>query len=252
MKKAILIAGAMLALAATVASAAGINLAWDNCASAGAGGTPPAVQNKTFACNSNTGAGFALVASFIPPPNVNEFLGVSSQIDVVFDAATVPDWWAHGTGFCRGTTNMSTSFDFTGGPFDCADFSAGQAAGGFAYDVGFGTPNRARLRVQYAVPFDNRGPVDENTEYYSYKVNILRGKTTGTGACAGCSTAACIVLNDLQLFQPPEAGNDPDITNPALTNFATWQANPTGQAAPCPASTPTHNSSWGQLKSLYR
>jgi len=59
----------------------------------------------------------------------------------------------------------------------------------------------------------------------------------------------CIVLNNIQLFQPPEAGNDPDISNPANSNYVTWQAS---VVPGCPQSTPTRSSSWGQVKSLYR
>lgn len=242
MKKTLVIMGAMLALSVSIASATGINLAWDDCGTFG-------TASKTFDCASNSGAPFTMVASFIPPTGINEFLGVSSQIDITTTSPTLPDWWKHGTGLCRSTTGLSVSFDFTSGPFSCADFNAGQAAGGFAYDVGFGTPDRARLRVQYAVPFDNRGPVDPSTEYYSYKVNLQRAKSTGTGNCAGCSTPACIVLNTLQLFQPPDALNDPEISNPAASNYVTWQA---ASVPNCPLSTPTHNSSWGQVKSLYR
>jgi len=242
MKKTLVIAGAMLALSVSIASAAGINLSWNDC---GTNGVPA----MTFDCASNSGVPFTMIASFIPPAGVNEFLGVSSQIDITISDATVPAWWQHGTGMCRSTSGLSTSFDFTGGPFNCADFSAGQAAGGFAYDVGFGQANRARLRIQYAVPFDNRGPVDASTEYYSYKVNLQRAKSTGTGNCPGCNEAACIVLNSIQLFQPPEDLNDPEIDNPASSNYVTWQA---ASVPGCPLSTPTHNSSWGQVKSLYR
>jgi len=198
------------------------------------------------------GAPFVAIASFIPPANTNVFLGVSAQVDVTTDQATLPDWWAHGTGFCRGTTGMSVTFDFaTNGPFTCAEFNSGSAAGGFAYDVGFGSPNRARLRVQYAVPVDVGGPLDASTEYYSFKWNLLRGKTTGAGACAGCSAPACIVLNSVQLFQDPAQNFDPTITNPIDRNYVTWQSPVSGPAG-CPQSTPTRNSSWGQVKSLYR
>jgi len=241
MKKLILMAGAML-LSASMASAAGINLSWDDCGTAG-------TAAKSFDCASNSGTPFSMVASFIPPAGVNEFLGISAQVDISTQSATLDDWWKHGTGQCRGTSGMAVAFDFTSGPFTCIDFYNGAAAGGSAYDVGFGAPNRARLRVQCAVPFDNRGPVDPNLEYYAMKVNLLRAKSTGVGSCAGCQTPACIVLNSIQLFQPPEALNDPEIANPANSNFVTWQAS---SVPGCPLSTPTKNSSWGQVKSLYR
>src|SRR5439155_23888714 len=147
-----LLPAALLVLCADVASATGINLSWNDCGLAG-------TQTQTFACNANTGANI-LVASFVPPPNVNEFVGLSSEIDISTGQATLPDWWKHGTSECRGTTGLSVSFDFTSGPFSCADFYSESAAGGFAYDVGFEGPDRARLRIQGAVPFESRAPVD--------------------------------------------------------------------------------------------
>jgi len=244
MNKSILIAGAMLILGTSVASAAGINLSWSDCGAAGQ-------LNATFDCNSNAGAPFTAVGSFIPPAGIANFLGIAAQIDITTDQATLPDWWQHGTGFCRGTTGLAVNFDFTSGPFTCTDFFGGQAAGGFAYDVGFGNPNRARFRIQCAVPIDNKGPVDPANEYYAFKANFLRPKTTGAGSCAGCSNPACLVLNEIQLFQPPDAANDPRITNPASRQYITWQTPPTGPAG-CPLTTPTRNSTWGQVKSLYR
>ncbi len=147
-----------------------------------------------------------------------------------------------------GCRELSTSFDFTGGSSSCTDFYAGLAAGGFAYDVGFGDVDRARLRVSVAVPIDNLGPVDPGTEYYAFRASINRAKSTGVGSCAGCSVPACIVLNEIQLFQVPEAGNDPEITAAAGSNHVLWQSSTTG----CAASAGGRTRSWGQLKSLYR
>ena len=86
-------------------------------------------------------------------------------------------------------------------------------------------------------------------EHYAFRVNLQRAKSTGTGSCAGCNTVAYIVLNSIQLFQPPEQNNDPEISNPANSICSTWQAAP---GTECPLSTPTKNASWGQVKSLYR
>jgi hypothetical protein len=243
MKKTLVFAGAMLALTASFASAADIKLAFDNCA--GSGG----VATKNFACNANSGIPFSVIGSFIPPAGINEFLGISSQVDISSPSGNLPDWWKHGTGQCRTTSGLGVSFNFNSGPFGCTDFYAGQAAGGFQYDVGFGSPGRARLRLQCAVPIDNRGPIDSSTEYYGFNLQLLLSKSTGTGSCAGCEAPMCIVLNDIQLFQPPEAANDPQLITTSNQNFVTWQS---PVVAGCPLSTPTHNSSWGQVKSLYR
>jgi len=87
MRKVLLAAGTLLVLSASVASATGVNLSWNDCGLAG-------TQNNTFACNTNTGLPFTLVASFIPPANI-ELVGLSSQIDIKTDSPVLPDWWAH-------------------------------------------------------------------------------------------------------------------------------------------------------------
>lgn len=244
MKKSLLIAGTMLVLGASMASAqGGINLSWNDCGTFGTG-------NITFACNTNAGAPFTAVGSFYPPATLPEFLGINAQIDLRSQGPT-PEWWKHNTGFCRGTTGLSVNFDFTSGPFNCADFFVGAAAGGFVYEYPAGPApagERSRVRLTCAVPFDNRGQIDEGVEYYAFKLNVLRAKTSGAGSCPGCNVPVCLVLDNIQLFQPPEQANDPIISNPADRNFVTWQASdPT-----CPASTPAANKTWGQVKSLYR
>ncbi|MFM8560394.1 MAG: hypothetical protein ACKOC6_12530, partial [bacterium] len=61
MKKTLLLCGALLALTAASASAAGTNLRWSSCY--GDGGP----QNRTSACTSNLGSNI-LVGSFVLPP----------------------------------------------------------------------------------------------------------------------------------------------------------------------------------------
>lgn len=243
MKKIVLIVAALVALTASAALAQpGINLSWNDCGLNGQ-------ANQAFACNTNSGAPFTLIASFVPPANINQLVGMSAQIDITTDQATLPDWW--GFGGCRATSSLVTDFGFVSGPFSCTDVWQGAAAGGYAYDIGFGSPNRARFRIQCAIPADNPQAVDPSTEYYAFKALILKAKTTGAGSCAGCTFPGCIVLNSIQLFQPLEVGNDPTIGNPKDRNFATWQSTPV-TVPPCPVSTPTRSTSWGTLKSLYR
>jgi hypothetical protein len=195
----------------------GINLAWDDCGEAG-------TELHTFACNDNSGAPFTLIASYRPPAGLTEFLGMSAEMLIATESASLPNWWKHGAGHCRGMTGLATNFDFTAGPFNCFDFFVGQAAGGFAYDVEYLNPNQARLRVQCAVPFDNRGEIDPSLEWYAFKVLLLRAKTTGTGSCSGCDIPACILLNEIQLFQPPDLANDPVISTPLIRNRVYWHS----------------------------
>lgn len=257
MKK-LLIVSALLAVTASTAMAqGGINLSWNDCGSNG-------LSNLTFACNSNTGAPFTMIASCIAPVPLPQFLGVSARIDIRNGGSTqtpgnLADWWAHGTGLCRGATALSANFDFVSGPFTCLDWAGGTAAGGSLYQVGgiippqgggLAGPDVATLLVQCAIPAGTEVAVDEVTELYAFKVNVTRAKTTGTGNCTGCNTPACIVLNNIQMFQPLEQNNDPILNSPINSNFVSWQALPS--SPPCPEATPTRSSSWGQVKSLYR
>ncbi len=199
------------------AGAEGINLSWDDC-----GVTGPRL--KTFSCNTNAGED-VLVGSFRPPDGMTEFLGISVDLRITSETETIPDWWHHGTGLCRGTTGLATDLDFTGN-FNCMDFYRGSAAGGFAYDVGFGAPNQARLRIQCAVPFENRGPISSANEYYAFMFRLQHNRSIGTGSCAGCAETVSIRLNEIQLFQPPEQNFDPTLTSPLNSTEVYWQNGP--------------------------
>lgn len=97
----------LVALVATVsvASASGINLAWDECGTTG-------TFAKTFDCQSNSGPAFNLYASFVPDANEANFVAISAEIDIS-STATLPDWWQYGTGFCRGSASLQTKTDFS-------------------------------------------------------------------------------------------------------------------------------------------
>ncbi len=192
---------------------AGINLSWDDCGEAGA-------ALKTWTCDSNTGPAFSLVASFIPPAGIASFTGVTAEVRFAAQGA-LPDWWRHGTGLCRGTASLLASADFTAGPSTCVDPFAGGAAGGFTYDF-FPDPHRARLRVQYGLPAQDAAALAEANEYYAFRVNVTRSKTTGNGSCVACLTPVCITLNEMQLVQE----SDPDVllTLPLFSNSAYWQS----------------------------
>jgi IPT/TIG domain len=194
----------------------GINLAWDDC---GEGGQ----VLKTFACDTNVGPPIALVASFIPPPGVAEFVGLSATITFRSNSDLLPDWWRHGPSYCRGIGRLATSFDFRAGPYSCQDVFQGLGGGGFNYEPHYDTPDQARLRIQGAIPYENMRTVSDNDEYFGFKVLIMRSKTTGEGACAGCDVPLCIRLDEIQLFQPAGRDFDPTITQVDLTNVVAWQ-----------------------------
>ena len=123
------------------------------------------------------------------------------------------------------------------------------AAGGIgAYTIGYaGNPARARLTM--AIATWTPGPLEAEIEYFAFNMIINSTRTVGTGACAGCLTPVTLVLNSIKLTQPIGVGDFvlSQAANPA-SNYITWQ---TGYAG-CLGATPTRNTTWGSVKSLYR
>jgi hypothetical protein len=245
MKKAIILSGLLLAVTASFAAAQGINLALTDCGSFGA-------VNAAANCATNTGVAMSIVGSCIPPAGLDRVVGVEGYIDGQTSAATLSPWWTL-DGACRGTA-MSFSFDFSANS-NCNDFWGGQASGGGGISPVHTAANRFQIKLAGATVLEN--PIDPGVEHYMFKVNINRSKSTGTGACAGCTDAACLVLNRMNVVQPAGAiGGDAVITLPILNNYVTYNngvvgGGPNGGSG-CPGATPSQNRTWGQVKSLYR
>lgn len=238
MKKTLLLCGALLAISATVASAAGLNLKYNDCGADG-------ISNKTFTCASNSGTN-ALVASVVAPQALSRFVGIDVVMDLQTAGPALPAWWdlRGGVGCRPNALSMSTDFSGTpSGGANCEDIFLGGGGGGIgAYNVGFGGPNRARIVAFWAVP-DER-PLSTN-ETYMFRMVF---NNTNTTVCGGCLEPACIVLNLIRLAQPAGAG-DFEVTNAAEAQHVTWQG---GTGIACPGTVPAKNATWGQVKSLYR
>jgi len=236
------IAASLSLFAASAHAQGGINLSWGDCGAAG-------VQNKTFACTTNSLTGAIMVASVVAPQALDQLNGEESVMTLQTNQATLSPWWQIATGGCRGTTAASVSFDFTGGPFTCTDPWSGGGAGGMNAQPGFDGPNRERIRTIGAIPGSTA--IDGTTEYYVFKITLLGAKTTGTGSCAGCDDGACIVLDMIRLTQPLGVG-DFDVYTTLNRSFVQWQPGASSISGGCPAATPTQNKTWGSVKSLYR
>ena len=231
-----------LTMAASAASAAGVNFTWNECASSGG------VQNRTFACNSNTGSN-TLFGSFVPPAGVTAAVGIEVVVDLLTEGPAYSDWWAFkNTGTCH-QNQLSASSDFTSASGTCTDFFQGLAFGGLTnFESGYsGTANRARIKALWAVAPANAAALDSGTEYYAFKFSISNAKTVGTGACTGCADNVCLVLNMIRVAQPAGVGNF-DITDELTSRTATWQSEVAGTCLPVPA----RNRTWGSVKALYR
>ncbi len=246
----------LVAVATTLASstfAAGINLGWNDC-----GATAP--EDLIVACNTNTGPPYELFGSFVPPAGIDQFVGLEARVSWIAADSLLPNWWQYGSTSCRGTNALTTDFDFTGGPFTCADPFSGAGQGGFVTMAG-ASPNAFGMRIFVALP--EPIALDPSTEYYGFRIRLARSKTTGAGSCTGCDRTVCGILENIQLVQQT-AGNDPILEQPLQRADAIWQSgfiaisDPFGQPGPggltCFDDRPTaaRPHTWGAIKALYR
>ena len=237
MKKTLLLVAVLLAVTASVAmAAAGVNLTWgSNCYGDGA------VPNNTFQCNSNTGgvAG-TLTLSFMTAAIHTDFVAIGFYLEGQSDAVTLPDWWKMGAGECRANAiTMNTGFPTYGGV--CTDLWQSLGGGG----IGLYSDDTNRMHLNAAWAMADSITIDPNIEYLAAQFNFSRAKTVGTGACAGCDTKAIWSIYRLEigfLSHPTEM-----LTFPLANQCVTWQTS----TLSCTL-VPTRNTTWGQVKSLYR
>lgn len=248
MKRLLPIVAALLAGTASVASAGGVNLAWNDCY--GAGG----VVNRPFACNTNAGSN-DLFVSFDPPQEIPDLNGSNPIIDLVSSnnyppAPLLPQWWQFkNIGTCR--QNSLKAIAATTGT--CPDAWGGVGVAGIAAYLTTNVlpqmpQNRARILGSISVPGASAQSVHPGTEYICLQIRFDNAKTVGT-ACTGCADPVCLVL--MEVLLTTNASGDFRLTNQLESGYCVWQGGAIGGAG-CPASTPTINRTWGQLKASYR
>jgi hypothetical protein len=220
------------------ASAAGLNLAWNDC---GSFGTPA----HTFACDTNAGT-HVLVASLVAPPGVSSCVAAECVLDIIVAAPALSPWWNLCPNGCR-MNRAFTSFAF-GDLASCLDPWSGQALGISDFSTnpagdGHPQPNRERVRAVCAVPEAAALPMVQDLEYYVFELVITNAKTVGTGSCAGCQVQANFELVSTRITQPTPLPYV-DITQPNQpnSNLAVMQD----------ATVPVRNRTWGAIKSTYR
>jgi hypothetical protein len=245
------IAGILLA-AAVLASAAyaqaGLLLSWNDCVAG-----ISASQNKTFDCDSNLGED-RLFAAFRVASSVDSVLGFEVVVDLQGSSSTLVDWWQVGFGRCRDGA-LRADDDFTLG--SCASPWNTAASGGvlsYTPTMPRGQNNQSRVLIALAVPSDNMGTLLPATTYYASRIVLSHVRTTGDPSCAGCQEPVCMVLNTILLRRPPRPigapSGDVRINGADATgsNQVAWQ----GASGTLCDAVPTHRTTWGALKSLYR
>jgi len=230
----------LLAASATLVSADGIMLRWQDCAG------DAGVQNRTFACDTNTGS-HVLAASFVIGYPREHVLETSTVVTFGTASSTLPDWFRFvSPGSCRqGGISISAQNGAS-----CPDMFEGQASMNIAaYQLRLTSPQTGRLLTVNAVQAQHEVTLLAGQEYGVARFTITSSKTVGTGSCAGCTVPACIVFNSMGFLAANNvAFGLRDEAFPG-SSYVTWQG---GAGANCPAATPTRNSTWGSVKSLYR
>ena len=227
----------LLAASATLATADGLMLRWQSCS--GDGG----VQNRAFACDTNTG-NHVLAASFVIGYPREHVVGTTTVMTFGTASAMLPDWFRFTTvGSCR---QLGIAISAQNGSA-CPDLFAGNASMNIAaYQLR--PTGTGRLITLNAVTAQNEVTLLAGQEYGVARITINNSKTVGTGSCAGCLEPACIVFNSLTFQATDTLFGLRDEAFPGSA-YVSWQG---GGGTNCPAATPTRNSTWGAVKSLYR
>lgn len=232
-------AGGMV-LGSTAALADTLRLRWDHCEGA---------DQRSFDCQLNS-ADHPLAVALEVQTTLDSVLAVEVVLDVQIEGTSLPDWWALAPGGCRaGALRADTQF---AGGSACADPWGGAAPAqvqGFLAGQPRGGPGQARILAVVGVPSNQVVTFSPGQVYDLIRVVLRSTQSAGTGACPGCATAACIVLNSVRIVRLPQSDPVPDIASDGGAGvWARWQA---GTTAACLA-VPVRNKTWGSLKSLYR
>lgn len=248
-----LLCATLCALLVPCARAGTSNLRWNACW--GDGG----IQNRVFACDTNTGSEL-LVVSFIPTEAVSAVNSVVIAVGMVFPGTSVPPWWQlRGSGSCRtGSLSLRPSPPLNAAA--CQDWADGNASGLVtAYASSSGSSIVSLVAVSQLA---SGGTVDltAGQEYFAGSFTITHAKTLGSGSCAGCDLGGCLGVKQVQLTrdapQPPYVLGNSRIDDAQCV----WQG-AAGVGLPnyggagflyCPGVTAARQSTWGSVKSLYR
>lgn len=221
----------------------GLNLFWDQCYSSGG------ALSKSFACDLNTGPTLAVVASLVLPVELPRFAAVEITVDVFVAGGALPPWWQTASGQCRANA-ITVSFDpVVLGDLGCPNIWMDTPnLSVFAIQPGVWAPNTLRLRAGAAVPPGSEiALLADGSELTVARIAISRVKSTGPGACEGCSSMACLFFRQARLEQPAGVG-DHWLWNPSATPMV-WLNTP-AWGSQCEI--PTLNRTWGAIKTLYR
>jgi hypothetical protein len=237
MRRLLLLTSVLLALAPSAALAGGVNFTWGTvCA------PESFTPNVDFACNTNAGS-WSMVSSFMIDTEMTDFVGFELTMEATTYALgepPLPDWWKLGAApDCRANRAVFAS-DFSSVATErCQDWTAGQSFNAFGYSWDTSHAHiLAGAAIADVAPFD----MQPGVEYYAGKVTILNSRTVGTDACGGCNIG--VLWNVPLITAAGRGGRRDDLVN-ALPYGNQWLGWNFYVVA-------ARNTTWGQVKSLYR
>jgi len=255
MKKIFALSSLLLVLAAP--AFAGLDLAWNDCAT-----SPNGVADIVLDCDGSQSLGqHTLFGNFQTSTALPQFLAMDFVIDVQTAADPLPTFWQFAAGECNDgnlalRVNRGTKcFQGTqASAIPCAA-SGGQCLSGGLWTSGFGASNRARFNG--SIFRDATAPValSADVNYFCLAIDIFTfGASELGGSCDGCTGEFAIVFNSL-LLSGLSAGvgteaQEVPVSGPGLGPNGGCASGNSGTGI-CGA-TPTQARTWGQVKSLYR
>ena len=277
MKKITLLSVILLALTATAALAqGGIDLVWNDYYGYGNGGAvvtkwacwsdfglvggpaAPAATDYNSPCDANDEF-VGIMTSFKLNENMPDFFGITCILDGEIAVATLPAWWEmYNVGSCRPNAltadgNFTTIKAYKKGCLDpwsnlappmVIAYQSPLFAVPPVVQSSLVAPNTFRIKTAGALT-GTANLLAANT-YYGHGLTITFENTLASPGpqCAGCLEPGRITLNEILCdgVTPPAQR----LTNMLHNQSITWHGG--GAAGP----TPAQNSTWGQVKSLYR
>lgn len=236
---------AMLLVAAS-ASAAGIDISWNDCVL----GSSTTATNRNFTCLGATNQNYQLFFQFRTPVAMPHFVAITMYVDIVPIASgpLAPFWHYEGNG-CNGSAVKGAQISGAI-PATCAvnylEPWGGGPDGTFAIAAYGADFQRAGLGHLIALGARGDGfPITANTNYYGAHIQF---NNRNRHTCFGCTQQAT-VLWELARFESNDGSPAVDISNP---DNGTNCVGINGAGAGTCGALPVKATTWGAIKSMYR
>ncbi len=250
MKKTLLLTALLLVVALPV-FAGGVNFAWSPVCY-----TEDPTNVRTFACNVNTATlsfQWPMTLSWKIDTDMPDLVGIEITLMGQTSLAAIPDWWKVGAApDCRANQLLYTS-DKTAvetGPGGCADWTAGTAFNLFGY-IYQADPKLVQVNGGCAIDASLPVLATAGQEYYGGQFLLKNTKTVGTGSCSGCATPFIMGLRLVTVAGLDGRRDDLGDALPGGNQCLYWNTQPDA-VLHCLEPVPAKNTTWGQVKSLYR